>query len=312
MLLTLASFLFFARLLKPNRQHRADLLGYCTANILLVYTHVFGLFVVGSEVLYFLLFRNRYALSRRPFWIAQSVTALAGSPWMYFLLSGVLKGTATHNFQRTADPMGLILDGLLGDIWGFGAGPLAPILALLALLLFLAGLFRVSKQRVDILAGKPRTALLLVWIVVPLVGVVTFTLVFQSYWWSKYLIGVAPAVYLVATRGMANISDTVKTYVAKVNVNYILLAFVVLLCLPQLLIMYSSPMREQWREVAHEIQQESLPSDVIVCPVGYDIPFNYYYKGDLETLGYVASTEGPIRDPVTGSWPMMICPCSII
>ena len=286
MLLTLASFLFFIRILKPDRRHKADLLGYCIVNILLVYTHVYGLFVVGSEVVYFLIFRNRYASSRGPFWIAQAVTALATSPWMYFLVRGALWGPAAHVLQHATDPMALIFNGLLTDLWGLSSGKSGLLLIPLFIALFVAGLFRLSKQRLSILAGKPKTALLLVWILVPLVGVVTITLVFQSYWWSKYVIGIAPAIYLVAARGLANISEAFTARVTRVKVDHILLALVVLLCLPQLLTMYAYPRREQWREVADLVQQESLPDDVILCPGNYDIPFNYYYKGDLEMLTY--------------------------
>jgi len=57
MLLTLTSFLFFIRMLRPDRRHKADSLGYCTVNVLLLCTHAYGLFVIGSQVLYFLIFR---------------------------------------------------------------------------------------------------------------------------------------------------------------------------------------------------------------------------------------------------------------
>jgi mannosyltransferase len=291
MLLTLTSFLFFIRLLNPDRQHKADLLCYCIANMLLLYTHAYGLFAVGSQVLYFLIFRNRYASSRRPFWIAQAVTVLVALPWIYLLTSGVLHGTATQGLQRVADPMAQAFSAILRDLWGFSAGQFVLLLLPLCLFLFLAGLFRVTKQGVKTLAGRPRTALLLLWVFVPVVGVVTIVLVFQSIFWSKYVIGVAPAIYLIAARGMANVSETFRARVARVNVNNIFLALVVLLCLPQLLVTHVKPDGERWREVANLIQQESLPDDVILSLPAYQIPFNYYYKGDLEVLTYGLSED---------------------
>jgi len=63
------------------------------------------------------------------------------------------------------------------------------------------------------------------------------------------------------------------------------------LCLPQVLTMQVNPGREQWREVADLIDQESLSDDVILCLGGYDTPFKYYYKGDLEVLTYGTSED---------------------
>jgi uncharacterized membrane protein len=293
MLLTLASFLFFIRILRPDRQHRADLLGYCIANVLLVYTHAYGLFALGSEVLYFLIFRKRYEPSRRPFWIAQAVTALAASPWIYSLIRVVIKGKVAQSLGHSAaaDPTTQVVNALLGDIWGFSASHVALLFLPLSLGLFLAGFFRLQKQGVKTLAGKPSTALLLVWIFVPLIGVVTISLVSHSFLWSKYMIGIVPAIYLIIARGMANISDAARAIVAKVNMNYILLALVVLPCLLEVSNMYTTPRREQWREIADLIQQESLPDDVILCPQGYDIPFDYYYKGGLEMVTYTTSED---------------------
>lgn len=286
MLLTLVSFLFFTRMLKPGPQRRADLLVYCSVNVLLVYTHPYALFVVGSEVLYLLIFRKRYASATRPFWIAQAVTALVTLPWMYFLVTGI--GAATETIARVTGPTILVPAGLLTDIWGFWAGDAAVLLGLFCTVLFGAGLFRLSKKEAKILVAKPRTALLLVWIVVPLAGAVTVALMFQSLFFPKYVIAIVPAVYLVIARGTANLTDTVKSYLARVNVKYILLALVLLLCLPQIESICTDPMREQWREVADLVQQESQSHDVILSYARYDIPFNYYYQGDLEIVGYGA------------------------
>ena len=289
MLLTLTSFLFFIRMLRPDRRHKADSLGYCTVNVLLLCTHAYGLFVIGSQVLYFLIFRKTYASSRRPFWIAQVLTALVASPWIYILLRGVFQISASHGILQIEDPLAQAFSVLLTDLLGFAAGAPASLLIPLSIALFLGGLFRLPRQGIKILGRKPKTALLLLWFFVPLVGVVIIALVSRTALWSKYLIGIAPAMYLIATRGMVNIGEAFRVYVAKVNVSYALLAIVALLCLPQVLTMQVNPGREQWREVADLIDQESLSDDVILCLGSYDTPFKYYYKGNLEVLTYGTS-----------------------
>jgi uncharacterized membrane protein len=285
LLLSLASFLFFIRLLKPGRLHRADLLGYCLANILLVYTHAFGCLVIGSQVLYFLIFRKRHASSRRAFWLALVVMALASLPWVYSVVSALRTDTGAPIEPRT-----LALPFILWDVflayWGFKAGGAVILLAPFCLVLFLGALLRVKKQRVNILVGMTKTSLLLLWTFIPLIAYITIMSVsdFMMRW--KNLIEIAPPICLLAVRGITHVKETFETGVARARVQYLLLGLIVLLCLPQVGVMSRFPQREQWREVADLIERESLPSDAILCPVGYDICLNHYYKGDLEAVMY--------------------------
>ena len=285
LLLSLASFLFFIRLLKLGRPHRADLLGYCLANILLVYTHAFGCLVIGSQVLYFLIFRKRHASSKHAFWLALAVMALASLPWVHSVVSALRTDTGAPIEPRT-----LTLPVILADVfltyWGFLAGAAVLLLAPFCLALFLGGLLRLEKQQVKILVGRPKTSLLLLWTFIPLVAYITTMLVsdFMMRW--KNLIEIAPPICLLAVRGITNLTEMVKTRVGRAWVKYSLLGLIVLLCLPQLLGMAIFPQREQWREVADLIERESRPSDAVLCPGGYDICLNYYYKGDLETVMY--------------------------
>lgn len=291
LLLTLASFLLFIRVLKHGRHYRADLLGYCIANILLVYTHAFGFLALGSQVLYFLIFRNAHVSSKRAFWAAQGATALASLPWIYALARSIHTDAATAIIERRTLPLSLILSDVFLGYWGFMAGASALLLALLSSVLFLGSLLRLQGHKVKGLVGKPKTSLLLLWTFAPLVAYTTIMLVSDFMMRSKNLIGIAPAIYLLTVRGLTNLTETLRTALARTSVRYILLALVVLLCLPQLAVMYSSPQREQWREVADLIERESLGSDAILCPGGYDISLNHYYSGDLEVLTYGASQD---------------------
>jgi mannosyltransferase len=292
LLLSLASFLFFIRLLKPGRPHRADFIGYCLASILLVYTHAFGCLAICSQVLYFLIFRKRHASSERAFWFALAVMALASLPWVYSVVSALRTDTGAPLEPRTLTLPVILVDVFL-TYWGFMSGVAVLLLAPFCLALFLAGLLRLKKQQVKILVGRPKTSLLLLWTFIPLVAYISIMLVsdFMMRW--KNLIEIAPPICLLAVRGMTNVTEMVKTGVGKARVKYSLLGLIVLLCLPQLVGTAIYPQREPWREVADLIERESRPSDAILCPGGYDICLNHYYKGDLEAVTYGYGYEVP-------------------
>jgi mannosyltransferase len=303
--LTLLSFLFFVRILRANKPGRTHLICYSLADILLIYTHIYGLFTVGSQVLYFFLFRRRYAKAGTVFWGAQVATLVSFSPWIFVLLTSTLRGVAISGLAWLPTPsLGDIMNTLSSYV---GAGLLWPLLVLTFLFLCLSGVVYIPRTRPrrglakplqstkqtspGILIAEPKTALLLVWFFFPLVMSLFLSFTVRPIFWGKYLIGITPALYLLAARGIDNINSFVNTYVIRVNVTYvlvtyILLALIVLFSLPGLYDYYAYPQREQWREVANLVQSTSQPGDVVVlCPGGYRSAFDYYYEGDLERLG---------------------------
>jgi mannosyltransferase len=56
LLLSLLSFYLFIKILKTNRPNKLYFLHYLLINLGLVYTHVFGIFVIFSQVFYFAIF----------------------------------------------------------------------------------------------------------------------------------------------------------------------------------------------------------------------------------------------------------------
>ncbi len=67
---------------------------------------------------------------------------------------------------------------------------------------------------------------------------------------------------------------------------YAVILLVAALSLPGLRDYYAHDVKEEWREVAAFIENKSGADDVIVICASYcQIPFDYYYKGNLERFG---------------------------
>jgi hypothetical protein len=239
------------------------------ANVLLSYTHIYGLFVIGSQVLYFLLFRRRYAKARVVFWGAQAITLVGFAPWIFVLITRTFQG-AIHGLDWIPEPtLGLVIDAVLLFT---GRGLLVLFLTLLFLLLCVAGVSefrrvqyrhgrnrppqRTMHMRLGILITEPWTALLLVWFFVPFVLSLILSFSVRPIFWPRYLIGITPALYLLAARGIENIDTFAKTYTVRAKLTWILIVLLALLSVPGLYDLYAFPQREQWREVANLIEQE--------------------------------------------------------
>jgi len=78
--LTVLSFLFFVRLLRADRPNWTLCVLYSLANIVLLYTHIYAVFIVASQVLFILLFRKTYAKVQTAFWASLVATVIAFSP----------------------------------------------------------------------------------------------------------------------------------------------------------------------------------------------------------------------------------------
>lgn len=299
LLLTLLSFLFFIRILMADRPRKTHVLCYSISNVLLGLTQLYVFFTIGTQILYFVLFHHRYTKAKVPFWSAQAITLIAfGAAIVPFirLFRAVAVGSRAGDVPPFSGP--IVLDQLGFFCGAYLASILIPIFGVLCLM----ALFRFSgtqaqghsresaqtakNSQVRILLLKPKIALLLLWLLVPLITSLAISVAWEPIFRGKYLIGVLPALLLLTARGMLRTSSFFKRYVMRLDVTYILLTAIVLLSLLGVLIMHANPQREQWREAASFVEQASQPDDaILVSPAGYRHCFVYYYKGIVQTVG---------------------------
>ena len=291
LLLTLISFLILIKILKADKPGKIHLFFYSLTNIVLCYTHIFGLFVVGAQVLYFLLFRRRYTKSQLTFWGAQAVTLVGFSPWVYVLVTKTFQDSI-QSLNWIPEPSFQIVARSLGSLSGAGYLwlPLGVLLMLVLLFLCLAGMFyspKAQQQRASEVPqqstkpmslatslAEPRTALLLIWFFFPLIISLILSFAIRPIFVSRYLIEITPALYLLAARGIDNIDSSVASRTARKNAATFTLG---------LYNYYAHPHKAQWGEATNFIEQESRAGDIVVIYPDYDqLPFNYYRKGDTE------------------------------
>jgi len=291
--LTLLSFLFFIKILRADRATKTLTLFYVLSNLLLCYTHIYGIFMLGSQVLYFLLFRRTYPKAQLALGVSYVSTLIGLSPWIYVMFTSTFK-QGIHGLDWLTEPtFGSVFLTLLWMAGAFGvAFVLYLFFAVAGILQFtlnqrkqrVGGLLQVTRHmNVKVSIMEPRTALLLTWFLFPLILSLVFSFAVRPIFYDRYLIGIIPAIYLLVAHGMDNISSTISSYTkqSKVVVLQAVVVLIAILAVPPLADYYTQPHKEQWREVVRFIESESKLTDVIVIyPDGYRTPFDYYYRGD--------------------------------
>lgn len=320
LLLTLASFLFFLLLLKTGKPRKTHFALYTIANVLLCYTHLFGILAVSSQILYFLLFRRRWAHLRVGFWAVQAITLVLFSPWIYALATYASQ-EALPGLDWIDEPSLRLVARTIAELSGAWHlwRPLGVVLVVAVLLLGTAGVLLVPKaaQRGDSsrsLGWRPpvgwaramaehSTALLLMWLLFPFVVTLVVSATLRPVFWDRYLIGIAPALVLLAASGIAKVSTFARSRVLRVNVLALLVASVGILSVLGVQGYFTHTLKPEWREVAALVEQEYRPGDAIVTsPKPANHPFYYYYLGEVEVsretrdvVGIDESTEGKER-----------------
>ena len=98
----------------------------------------------------------------------------------------------------------------------------------------------------------------------------------------RYVIGASPAFYLMVARGVGKLN--------RKRLFYPVLIVIVVLSSVGLQYYYEKDVKGQWREVADLVEQNSTRNDVIIfCKDVCQVPFDYYYQGDLAEFGIKSS-----------------------
>lgn len=299
LLLSLLSYLFFIKILKEDKKWHYPC--YLLATILLGYTHFFGLFIIASQVLFFLLFWNKYRRQRVKFSTTVAVTIIALLPSVSFLVGrGV--SLAEHGFW-IPEPGLKSIGGTFTVFAGTGSTKYFILLAFF--LLAIIGLLSIKMVASKWSWKKPMQSLrslgwsmklesieeellLIIWLFVSIIIPFVESKFMTPIYWTRYMIGASPALYILVAKGMGNLN--------RKWLFYPVLIFIALLSSLGLYQYYKNDVKEQWREVASLVELNSKGNDVIIfCSGVYHIPFDYYYKGNLPEFGTgkdVEETQG--------------------
>jgi hypothetical protein len=133
----------------------------------------------------------------------------------------------------------------------------------------------------NMVAKRNELLLLLLWVTIPILLPLVLSKIFGPIYHDRYMISASPAFYIILA--------FLITKLGRVVPELITLGLVVIVITPGLLEFYMNPVREQWREAAKYVEDNSTIDDVIIfADSGKDQnrgTFNWYYKGDLLECG---------------------------
>jgi len=281
--LTLLSIYFFIRLIE-DRSFK-HLISYTLASTLLMYSHLYGLFIIISQNIYlvvlFFLSKELFKLNIKRWILAQFLLIVLFIPWIQIFIAqtfGFVKGDTW-----------IPIPSLLSIVKSFGAYSSRGILLLLLFLSLLP--FSIIKyegigtgidkrnifksiitycQNIRLL-NTNKVLLLLVWLLTPIILPFTVSLFSTPIYATKYTIVSSPAFYLLIAKGISNISHKYL----KVTV----ISIIIVLSLVYIREYYTKIDKEQWREVANYIDTNANNDDLLLFNASYcQQVFDYYSK----------------------------------
>lgn len=278
---SLGSVYFFLRLLRQNE-------GRLWVGFILLtaagYLTNYSAFLVSLAQLAFIVctFRLNYRFLRH--WtIGQALAFLPLLPWLVALLSREVKSFGFGWIPRPG-----LLDPLK-TLWNFSlgyTGTLTPLISLSLLLFAFAFLHGFWPQRREPEGGPPRAPLfpyawlfLALWFILPVAFVFVVSYLLVPIYIDRFLLVALPPYLILLAYGLLRIRNIIVR-------RGLILALTLALSFG-LGRIYFDPIyaKEDWRGLAGYIQQKSQSNDVIFLEtLEGTLPFNYYYRGQLERV----------------------------
>ena len=286
-LLSLLSFYFFLKVLKKGYL-RAQA-GYVLCTSTLMYSHVYGLFVVLAQNLYlvtaFLIskpFRLREE-SRKPGlggWVfLQVLLFLLYVPGLVLLAGWVLDPKGREWIEPPS--IGVVYS----DVVIYAGSPLLLMLLLVLSLLAAAGLIREDAD------GRKKLWLLLTWFLVPVALPLTVSLFSTPIFHYRYGIAASLALYLMAAKGVGIASGALASFQGahpRIPVSFrgntpwiIAAAMLVGLSCGVLWRYFDTIDKTQWREAARYVDSHARANDLVLIYPDFELPSlsQYYFEG---------------------------------
>jgi mannosyltransferase len=287
---TLLSFALFIKIIKDPQTGKPCYIAYFIANTFMIYTHYFGLFVVVSQIGYYLLTYRSLKINSRWFWRTQIFTGLAFLPWAVVFVGYSIP----HSFSWEPPTLDSLAD-TFGKYSGYNN--VSQWLVLFFGCLCILGL--ISRRRNIHRAEDPNAAiaarlgkwtvpfswtllLVLFWLVFPIIPPFLISQIstrVTGIYSERYTISALPAFLLLTGSGL----EKLLTRKALYPLFAAALIAIIWFSSTGLQLYYSEPQKEQWREAVAFSQPLMQKDDIIILSnISFVTALNQYYKGDLE------------------------------
>ena len=265
-LLILLSNYYFIKTLKGKDSKNFNIknknvIGYIIFATAAIYVHIFGLFYIIFQNIYYLFVSKKNIRT----WIsAQFAILVLLSPWIPGMV-GQVTGYANTNTLIISRPG-------IGDIYNvFKLFSGSDVSLAIFLVIIIVGLVIFSKKE-KLMSYKYEKVFVLMWLFVPIVLGFIISQIYTPIFSDRYFIASLPALILLASYALFNLQKPILVSA--------LLMSIVVVNIPSMSDYYQNVHKEQWRDVAKYIDNNSKEGDAILLYPGYGTyGFNYYYKG---------------------------------
>ena len=273
--LTLLSFYYFIRLTKEFQ--RRYVFGYLVAGFFLMHTHVYALFIILTQNLYFILKWFQTAgiqqinLKR---WLALQLGLLIlFLPWLTVLVKQFLR--VQKGFWIDKPPIYLIPGAFVRFAGWYNV--LSGIFAVLLFLLACAAILKWQKRKVSWRRTHADwNGLLVIWVATSILIPFVLSHIFSPIFHIKYTIAASLAYYILIAKGiMLWRSQYLKRAVVGI---------IIVVSLANMYLYYASLKKESWRETAQYVESAARKNDLVLFVAGYCLDGAYEYYAEDTNL----------------------------
>lgn len=265
-LLVLISNYYFIKILKER--NGKYIIGYIISTMAISYTHVFGLFyIIFQNIYYLLIFRKNIK-----FWITiQGAILLLFLPWLIIFINQIIYIINTGGKTGGGHISNIQQPSLTIIIETFKSFASNYTTLYLFIILVIIGTVAYKYKMASDVNDK---IFLLLWLFVPIVLGVVISLIALPIYKTKYVIASVPAFILLVSKGIFNFRKNI--------IIFTILIILILSTVPSLERYYNVYEKVQWRDVVDYIEQNrgNNDNDFIMLYPASTLPFKYYYKND--------------------------------
>lgn len=275
-MLTLISLYYFIMLFQ--KRGAGVSIGYIFSTIFLIYTHVYGLFILIAQNIYVLLLlpvlRKQSKLNIKKWAFLQFLIILLFSPWIYVLINQIIK--VESNFWIPVPQ----IKKLIGPFITYSGS--IPLFLLFFIMCFISILgnkkieisnsiknfYGLIKNRLSHL-NSTGTGLIMIWLLTPIILPFIISQISTPIYVTRYTIGASLAFFILVASGITKISNKV------VKSSVILL--VIILSLFNAEKYYNAVKKIEWRNITSLVDSRAMNGDLILFNSGFiQGPFDYY------------------------------------
>ncbi|OGI19735.1 MAG: hypothetical protein A3B68_05085 [Candidatus Melainabacteria bacterium RIFCSPHIGHO2_02_FULL_34_12] len=269
--LSLMSIYFFIRLLENN--DIKILAGFIISNTLLIYNHYSGLPIILAQNIYVLtqhfFFNKDLKLSIKKWIISQGIILTLFLPWIITMMTYYKEKSASLFFW--APPMSI--SSVIKTFISFAGSE--SLFLIFIILLFL------NEKTLSL--KKNIYYLLFLWLLMPFVTLLAISKIFFPIYHERYVLIALIPFYLLISKGLMNVSSTVRI---------IILTVIVSLSLNNLTNYYSMNKKYDWKGVVSFVEGQATSQDLIVFNAARSRKYNFDYyskRNDLTKIGFPLS-----------------------